>query len=128
LHARAVTPVRQEGTIQYPQGYRQQVPGCVVSHEEETGKSRTFYRTQGCNYYIYWRVADAIPLVAYATFFDIFMIIIYATLVIVLVFGILIMKFAEMKDTAKVDIVYSWSVRIIPPLSMTLYIILFIAF
>jgi hypothetical protein len=77
---------------------------------------------------IHWRVADAIPLVAYATFLDIFMIITYATLVMVLVSGILIMKFTEVKDTAKVDLVYYWSVRIIPPLSITLYIILFVAF
>ncbi len=77
---------------------------------------------------IHWRVADAIPLVAYATFLDIFMIITYGTLVMVLVSGILIMKFAEMKDTAKVALVYSWSVRIIPPLSIILYIILIIVF
>ena len=77
---------------------------------------------------IHWRVADAIPLVAYATFLDIFMIITYATLVMVLVSGILIMKLTEMKDTAKVDRVYYWSVRIIPPLSIMLYIILFVAF
>ncbi|MFA5268369.1 MAG: hypothetical protein WC379_10395 [Methanoregula sp.] len=77
---------------------------------------------------IHWRVADAIPLVAYATFLDFFMIITYATLVMVLVSGILILKFTEIKDTAKVDMVYHWSVRIIPPLSITLYLILFIAF
>jgi len=77
---------------------------------------------------IHWRVADAIPLVAYATFLDIFMIITYATLVMVLVSGILIMKFTEVKDTAHVDFVYYWSVRVIPPLSITLYIILFVAF
>lgn len=77
---------------------------------------------------IHWRVADAIPLVAYATFLDIFMIITYATLVMVLVSGILIMKFTELKDTVKVDLVYYWSVRIIPSLSIILYIILFIAF
>ena len=77
---------------------------------------------------IHWRVADTIPLVAYATFLDIFMIITYATLVMVLVSGILIMKFTEMKDIVKVDLVYYWSVRIIPSLSIILYITLFIAF
>jgi hypothetical protein len=77
---------------------------------------------------IHWRVADAIPLVAYATFLDIFMIITYGTLVMVLVSGILIMKFAEMKDTAKVDLVYRWSIRFIPALSIVLYTILFLAF
>jgi hypothetical protein len=76
---------------------------------------------------IHWRVADAIPLVAYATFLDFFMIVTYATLVMVLVSGILIMKFTELKDTAKADLVYYWSMRIIPPLSIILYTILFIA-
>ena len=77
---------------------------------------------------IHWRVADAIPLVAYATFLDIFMIITYATLVMVLVSGILLMKYTETKDTAKADGVYRWSIRLIPPVSITLYIILFVAF
>ena len=77
---------------------------------------------------IHWRVADAIPLVAYATFLDIFMIITYATLVMVLVSGILIMMYSEARDTAKVDAIYHGSIRIIPPLTIALYIILFIAF
>ncbi len=47
---------------------------------------------------IHWRIADAIPLVAYATFLDFFMIITYATLVMVLVSGILILKFTEDKN------------------------------
>jgi hypothetical protein len=76
---------------------------------------------------IHWRVADAIPLVAYATFLDFFMITTYATLVMVLVSGILIMKFTETKDVVRTDLVYHWSVRIIPPLSIMLYTILFIA-
>jgi hypothetical protein len=75
---------------------------------------------------IHWRVADAIPLVAYATFMDSFMIITYATLVMVLVSGILIMKFTEVKDTAKVELVYRWSIRIIPVLSIVLYFLLFL--
>jgi hypothetical protein len=77
---------------------------------------------------IHWRVADTIPLVAYATFLDIFMIITYATLVMVLVSGILIMKFTEMKDGGTVDRIYSWSIRIIPPFSISLYLVLFVAF
>jgi hypothetical protein len=76
---------------------------------------------------IHWQVADAIPLVVYATFLDFFMIITYATLVMVLVSGILIMKCTEAKDTARADPVYRWSIRIIPPLSIILYIILLIA-
>jgi hypothetical protein len=77
---------------------------------------------------IHWRVADAIPLVAYPTFMDSFMIITYATLVMVLVSGILIMKFTEGKDTARVDQVYHWSIRIIPVLSIVMYFLLFLAF
>ncbi len=77
---------------------------------------------------IHWRIADAIPLVAYATFLDFFMIITYATLVMVLVSGILMLKFTEAKEAAKADFIHRWSVRIIPPLSIALYIILFVAF
>ena len=75
---------------------------------------------------IHWRVADSIPLVAYATFLDLFMIITYATLVMVLVSGILILKFTESKDPVRVERVNYWSLRIIPPLSLTLYCLLFL--
>ena len=70
---------------------------------------------------IHWRIADSIPAVAYATFLDLFMIITYATLVMVLLSGILIMKFTELGDTARVDRMYFWSVRVIPPLAIGLY-------
>ena len=76
---------------------------------------------------IHWRVADAIPLVAYTTFLDLFMIITYATLVMVLVSGILILKFTEAKNTARVEQINYWSLRIIPPLSITLYFLLFLS-
>ena len=76
---------------------------------------------------IHWRVADAIPLVAYATFLDLFMIITYATLVMVLVSGILILKFSEDKDTERVEQVNRWSLRIIPALSISLYFLLFLS-
>lgn len=76
---------------------------------------------------IHWRIADAIPLVAYATFLDIFMMITYATLVMVLISGILILKFTEAKDTARVEKVNYWSLRIIPPVSITLYVLLFVS-
>ncbi|MFA5331054.1 MAG: hypothetical protein WC342_01635 [Methanoregula sp.] len=75
---------------------------------------------------IHWRIADAIPLVAYATFLDIFMMITYATLVMVLVSGILIMKFNESRDTVRIEQVNYWSLRIIPPLSLALYLLLFL--
>jgi hypothetical protein len=75
---------------------------------------------------IHWRVADAIPLVAYATFLDMFMIITYATLVMVLVSGILILKFTETKDTIRVERVYNWSLRIIPVISIMAYFLLFL--
>jgi hypothetical protein len=77
---------------------------------------------------IHWRVADSIPLVAYATFLDLFMIITYATLVMVLVSGILILKFTEDKDPARAGKVNYWSLRVIPPLSITLYVLLFLSF
>ena len=76
---------------------------------------------------IHWRIADAIPLVAYATFLDFFMIITYATLVMVLVSGILILKFTEDKNTERVEQVNRWSLRIIPALSISLYFLLFLS-
>jgi hypothetical protein len=76
---------------------------------------------------IHWRIADAIPLVAYATFLDFFMIITYATLVMVLVSGILILKFTEDKNTKRVEQVNRWSIRIIPALSISLYFLLFLS-
>jgi hypothetical protein len=76
---------------------------------------------------IHWRIADAIPLVAYATFLDFFMIITYATLVMVLVSGILILKFTEDKNTKRVEQVNRWSIRIIPAISISLYFLLFIS-
>jgi hypothetical protein len=76
---------------------------------------------------IHWRIADAIPLVAYATFLDFFMIITYTTLVMVLVSGILILKFTEDKNTNRVEQVNRWSLRIIPALSISLYFLLFLS-
>jgi hypothetical protein len=75
---------------------------------------------------IHWRVVASIPLVAYATFVDIFMIITYATLVMVLVSGIMIMKYNEANDMARVEQISWWSLRIIPAFSLTLYILLFV--
>ena len=75
---------------------------------------------------IHWRIADAIPLVGYATFLDLFMIITYATLVMVLVSGILILKYSEEKNTVRVEQINRWSLRIIPPLSISLYFLVFL--
>jgi len=76
---------------------------------------------------IHWRLGDIIPLVTYATFLDLFMMITYATLVMVLISGILIMKFTEAKDTVRVEQVHRWSLRIIPPLAIGLYILVFLS-
>jgi hypothetical protein len=76
---------------------------------------------------IHWRVVDAIPLVAYTTFLDLFMIITYGTLVMVLISGIFSLKFMEIKDTARAGQINRWSLRIIPPLSITLYSLLFLS-
>jgi hypothetical protein len=76
---------------------------------------------------IHWRVADAIPLVGYATFLDMFMIITYATLVMVLLSGVMIMRFTEKKDTTNAEKVYYWSLRTIPIISIASYSLLFIS-
>lgn len=75
---------------------------------------------------IHWRVADSIPAVTYATFLDLFMIVTYATLVLVLFSGILVMKFSEAKDTARLHQVNFWSIRLIPAFCITLYFLLFL--
>jgi hypothetical protein len=76
---------------------------------------------------IHWRIMDAIPLVACAAFPGLFVIITYATPVTVRVSGMLIIKFTGIKDAARADRVYYGSVRIIPPLSILLNIVLFTA-
>jgi hypothetical protein len=76
---------------------------------------------------IHWRIADAIPLVGYATFLDLFMIITYATLVMVLISGILVLKFTESGDKARVDRINYWSIRIIPPISIAMYFLVFLS-
>lgn len=73
---------------------------------------------------IHWRIADSVPNVTYATFLDLFMIITYATLVMVLVSGILILKFTDSGDTARVEQINFWSLRLIPPLSIAFYFLL----
>jgi hypothetical protein len=75
---------------------------------------------------IHWRVVDAIPLVAYATFLDLFMVITYATLVMVLVSGILILRYNEAKDSLRVEQISCWSLRIIPAISLAMYGLLFL--
>lgn len=72
---------------------------------------------------IHWRIADAIPLVAYATFLDIFMIITYATLVMVLISGILILMYTDAGDAGKVGLINTWSIRVIPAISVISYCI-----
>jgi hypothetical protein len=75
---------------------------------------------------IHWRIADAMPTVPYATFLDYFMIVTYATLVMVLVSGILAIVFSEAKDMERVERVNRWSIRIIPAISIALYALLFL--
>lgn len=76
---------------------------------------------------IHWRIADSVPLVAYATFLDIFMIITYATILMVIVSSYLIIRFQESKDTARVEFINYWSIRIIPPLAAGMYFVLFLS-
>jgi hypothetical protein len=75
---------------------------------------------------IHWRIADAMPNVSYPTFLDYFMILTYATLMMVLVSGILIIYFSEAKDPVRIEQVNRWSIRIIPALSISLYAVLFL--
>jgi hypothetical protein len=76
---------------------------------------------------IHWRLADAVPVVAYATFLDVFMIITYAILLMVLISSMLILTSMESRDTARVEQIYRWSIRIIPLLSVFLYLLLFLS-
>ena len=76
---------------------------------------------------IHWRMADAIPLVAYATFLDLFMVITYATLVMVLISGIMVLKFSEAGNSVRIGQINYWSIRIIPLLCLSLYFLLFLS-
>jgi len=76
---------------------------------------------------IHWRIADSVPNVMYATFLDLFMIVTYATLVMVLISGVLILRFTETGDMARVDRVHFWSLRLIPPVSIALYILIWLS-
>jgi hypothetical protein len=76
---------------------------------------------------IHWRLADAVPVVAYATFLDVFMIVTYAILLMVLISSMLILTSMESRDTARVEQIYRWSIRIIPLLSVFLYLLLFLS-
>lgn len=75
---------------------------------------------------IHWRISDAIPLVEYPTFLDYFMMITYATLVMVLLTGIFLIWFKEKQRPDRIDQVNRWSIRIIPALSIALYALLFL--
>lgn len=75
---------------------------------------------------IHWRIADAMPMVEYATFLDYFMIITYAVLVMVLISGILIMMYNERKQAEMVDRINYWALRVVPAVAITLYIVLFL--
>ena len=77
---------------------------------------------------IHWRIVDNIPSVTYATFLDLFMVITYGTLVMVLISGILILKAQESDDIQKVFLIHRWSVRLIPPVSIILYLLLIAVF
>jgi len=77
---------------------------------------------------IHWRIVDNIPSVTYATFLDLFMVITYGTLVMVLISGILILKATESDDENRINLIHTWSVRLIPPVSVTLYLLLIAAF
>ncbi len=77
---------------------------------------------------IHWRIVDNIPSVTYATFLDLFMVITYGTLVMVLISGILILKATESDDTQRADLIHRWSVRLIPPISIAMYLLLIAVF
>lgn len=75
---------------------------------------------------IHWRIAENTPLVTYATFLDLFMIITYATLVMVLISGIFILKYTESGNPVMTDTIDYWSLRVIPVISLSLYALLFL--
>ncbi len=76
--------------------------------------------------FVHWRISDAIPLVAYATFLDLFMLITYFTMVMVLMSGILIIKFTESIEPERVRKVDYWSIRLIPTVSIFSFFLLFL--
>ncbi len=77
---------------------------------------------------IHWRIAGTIPVVTYAMFLDLFMIITYGTLGMVLISGIFALNSIESEDTKKAELIQTWSLRLIPTVSIALYLVLIAAF
>jgi hypothetical protein len=75
---------------------------------------------------IHWRIADTIPLVEYATFLDIFMMITYATLVMVPLSGVLILYLNDNNRRETGEMVRIWAIRIIPAITVFSYLVLFL--
>lgn len=75
--------------------------------------------------FIHWRISDAIPLVSYATFLDVFMIILYLTMALCLLSGVFIQRFTESDNQPRAEKVNYWAIRVIPLFSFTLYLLLF---
>lgn len=75
--------------------------------------------------FIHWRISDAIPLVAYATFLDVFMIITYITMALDLLSGVFIQRFTESDNPVCAEKVNFWGIRVIPLFSIILYLLLF---
>ncbi|HWQ64701.1 MAG TPA: hypothetical protein VN429_09830 [Methanospirillum sp.] len=74
---------------------------------------------------IHWRVVSEIPNLSYGVFLDIFMVITYATLIMVLISGILQIHFTDSGKGAQADLVHRISILFIPAFCLLNYLWLF---
>jgi hypothetical protein len=74
---------------------------------------------------IHWRVVSEIPNLSYGVFLDIFMVITYATLIMVLISGILRIHFTDGGKAAQADLVHRVSKWFIPAFCLLNYFWLF---
>jgi len=74
---------------------------------------------------IHWRVVSEIPNLSYGVFLDIFMVITYATLMMVLISGILRIHFTDSGQNERAELVHRVSIWFIPAFCILNYIWLF---
>ncbi|PWR72993.1 ligand-gated ion channel [Methanospirillum lacunae] len=74
---------------------------------------------------IHWRVVSEIPNLSYGVFLDIFMVITYATLIMVLISGILRIHFTDSGKITQAELVHRISIWFIPAFCLLNYLWLF---
>jgi len=74
---------------------------------------------------LHLRMEEGLPSISYLTFADEFMVLTYVILIAVLISGVLLALYSERKDYQRANDIYKYSLRIIPIITIALYIVLF---